>query len=110
METPVRLMGCVVVAIMTVLGMRVLARHSIQRLICHSLPPLRASTARPCGHSFSAGRPPDWLKMKNLNAPARRLKEAVLFLHFELIDEYSEMPGHGGRKGVVLVLQALPNC
>ncbi len=36
METPVRLMGCVVVAIMTVLGMRVLARHSIQRLICPS--------------------------------------------------------------------------
>ena len=51
METPVRLMGCVVVAIMTVLGMRVLARHSIQRLICPSLPPLRASPRVPstCG-------------------------------------------------------------
>jgi hypothetical protein len=29
---------------------------------------------------------------------------------FELLDEFSEMPGHGSRKGVVLVLQALPNC
>ena len=28
---------------------------------------------------------------------------------FELLDECSEMPGHGSRKGVVLVLQALPN-
>jgi hypothetical protein len=45
-----------------------------------------------------------------MTAWLRRLKEAVLFLHFELVDEYSEMPGHGGRKGVVLVLQALPNC
>jgi hypothetical protein len=26
-----------------------------------------------------------------------------------LVDEYSEMPGHGSRKGVVLLLQALPN-
>ena len=39
----------------------------------------------------------------------RRLKEAVLFLHFELVDEYSEMPGHRSRKGVVLVLKAFPN-
>jgi hypothetical protein len=45
-----------------------------------------------------------------MTARPRRLKEAVLFLHFELVDEYSEMPGHGSRKGVVLVLQALPNC
>ena len=45
-----------------------------------------------------------------MTAWPRRLKEAVLFLHFELVDEYSEMPGHGSRKGVVLVLQALPNC
>jgi hypothetical protein len=41
--------------------------------------------------------------------PERRLNEAVLFLHFELVDEYSEMPGHGSRKGVVLVLKAFPN-
>src|SRR6266511_6277642 len=31
-------------------------------------------------------------------------------LRFELVDEYSEMLGHGSRKGVVLVLQVLPNC
>jgi hypothetical protein len=47
---------------------------------------------------------------KAMTAWPRRLKEAVLFLHFELVDEYSEMPGHGSRKGVVLVLQVLPNC
>jgi hypothetical protein len=37
METPVRLMGCVVVAIMTVLGMRVFQHHA-------NLPPDRALT------------------------------------------------------------------
>jgi hypothetical protein len=47
---------------------------------------------------------------KAMTAWPRRLKEAVLFLHFELVDEYSEMPGHGGRKGVVLLFEALPNC
>ena len=47
---------------------------------------------------------------KAMTAWPRRLKEAVLFLRFELVDEYSEMPGHGSRKGVVLLLQALPNC
>jgi hypothetical protein len=44
-----------------------------------------------------------------MTAWPRRLKEAVLFLHFELVDEYSETPGHGSRKGVVLVLKAFPN-
>jgi hypothetical protein len=29
---------------------------------------------------------------------------------FELLDERSDMQGDGGRKGVVLLLQALPNC
>jgi hypothetical protein len=32
-----------------------------------------------------------------------------LFLHFELLDEYSEMRGHRSPKGVVLFFQALPN-
>ena len=65
---------------------------------------LPQSSSAPC---FTAGA---FNLRKAMTAWPRRLKEAVLFLHFELIDEYSEMPGHGGRKGVVLVLQALPNC
>ena len=32
------------------------------------------------------------------------------FLCFELLDECSEMLGHGSREGVVLILEALPNC
>jgi hypothetical protein len=47
---------------------------------------------------------------KAMTAWPRRLKEAVLFLHFELVDECSEMPRHRTRKGVVLVLEALPDC
>jgi hypothetical protein len=39
------------------------------------------------------------------------LNRAVfLFLHFELFDERSHMRGDGGRKSVVLGLEALPNC
>ena len=33
-----------------------------------------------------------------------------LFLCFELLDECSEVPGDGSRKGVVLILEGLPNC
>jgi len=29
---------------------------------------------------------------------------------FELLDERSDMQGDGGRKGVILLLQALPDC
>jgi len=35
---------------------------------------------------------------------------SILFLRFELLDECSEMRGDGSCEGVVLVLQALPNC
>jgi hypothetical protein len=39
------------------------------------------------------------------------LNRAVfLFLRFELFDERSDTRGNGGRKGVVLGLEALPNC
>src|SRR5258707_4002327 len=39
------------------------------------------------------------------------LNRAVfLFLRFELFDERSDMRGDGGRKSVVLGLEALPNC
>jgi hypothetical protein len=38
------------------------------------------------------------------------LNRVFLSLRFELLDECSEMPGHRTRKGVVLVLQALPDC
>jgi hypothetical protein len=33
-----------------------------------------------------------------------------LFLRFELLEECSEMQGDGGRQGVILVFEALPNC
>jgi hypothetical protein len=33
----------------------------------------------------------------------------ILFLRFELPDEGSEMRRDGGREGIVLVLEALPN-
>jgi hypothetical protein len=32
------------------------------------------------------------------------------FLRFELLHEYSEMRGDGSGEGVVLILEALPNC
>jgi hypothetical protein len=32
------------------------------------------------------------------------------FLRFELLDECSQMRGDGSREGVVLILEALPNC
>src|SRR5215472_12373189 len=35
---------------------------------------------------------------------------AYRFLSFELLDECGEMRGDRGRKGVVLILEALPNC
>jgi hypothetical protein len=35
---------------------------------------------------------------------------SILFPRFELLDECSEMRGDGGRQGVVLVFEALPNC
>jgi hypothetical protein len=38
------------------------------------------------------------------------LNRFFLSLRSELLDECSEMPGHRTRKGVVLVLQALPDC
>src|SRR5438128_1886568 len=39
------------------------------------------------------------------------LNRAVfLFLRFELFDERGDMRGDGGRKSVVLGLEALPNC
>jgi hypothetical protein len=45
------------------------------------------------------------------SAARRRGNRAVcLFLRFELLDECSEMPRHRTREGVVLVLQALPDC
>ena len=41
----------------------------------------------------------------------RGLNRAVfLFLRFELFDERSDRRGDGGRKSVVLGLEALPNC
>ena len=41
-----------------------------------------------------------------MSEPSRAV---CLFLHFELLDECSEMPRHRSRKGVVLVLEALPD-
>jgi hypothetical protein len=43
---------------------------------------------------------------------ARRACRAGLspFLRFELLHEYSEMRGDGSGEGVVLILEALPNC
>ena len=35
---------------------------------------------------------------------------SILFLRFELFDECSEMRGGRSCEGVVLVLEALPNC
>jgi hypothetical protein len=35
---------------------------------------------------------------------------SILFLRFELPDEHREMRGHGRGEGVVLILEALPNC
>jgi hypothetical protein len=35
---------------------------------------------------------------------------AYRFLSFELLDEFGEMRGDRGREGVVLTLEALPNC
>jgi hypothetical protein len=40
----------------------------------------------------------------------REMEAFEISARFELLDEFSEMPGHGSCKGVVLVLQALPNC
>src|SRR5262249_39373868 len=37
-------------------------------------------------------------------------RTAYRFLGFELLDEFGEMRGSGGREGVVLNLEALPNC
>src|SRR5262245_33299377 len=37
-------------------------------------------------------------------------RAAYRFLSFELRDEGGEMRGNGGREGVVLILEALPNC
>jgi hypothetical protein len=43
--------------------------------------------------------------------PTRRCAEwPIPVLRFELLDECSEMRGDGGRQGVVLVFEALPNC
>jgi hypothetical protein len=33
-----------------------------------------------------------------------------LFLRFELLDERGKMRGDGSHQGVILVLEALPNC
>jgi hypothetical protein len=40
---------------------------------------------------------------------ARLCRRSALSLPFELVDEGLEMRGHGRRKGVVLVLEALPD-
>jgi hypothetical protein len=42
-----------------------------------------------------------WLRVK--------INRVFLFLRFELLDERSDMRGDGGRKSVVLELEAAPN-
>jgi hypothetical protein len=95
METPVRLMGCVVVAIMTVLGMRVLL---VTRSNGSSAPVfLRFVLHRGC------------IQVLHLE-PIRGERPAESYDRMAAAGEGGRLPGHGGRKGVVLVLQALPNC
>jgi len=40
----------------------------------------------------------------------REMEAFEISTRFELLDECSEMRGDGSREGVVLVLEALPNC
>src|SRR5262245_35553508 len=58
------------------------------------MPPLYIHDAPPCSSI-------------HMSEPNRAV---CLFLHFELLDECSEMRRHRRHEGVVLVLEALPNC
>jgi hypothetical protein len=50
--------------------------------------------------------PPVFAYVSPILTSALRTGRLSSFLHFELVDECSEMPGHGSSKGVVLVFQA----
>src|SRR5262245_6235776 len=58
------------------------------------MPPLYIHDAPPCSSI-------------HMSEPNRAV---CLFLHFELLDECSAMRRHRRHEGVVLVLEALPNC
>ena len=58
----------------------------------------------PMSPSYIHDAPPCDSHLSDLN------RVAFLSLRFELLDECSEMPGQRSRKGVVLVLEALPDC
>jgi hypothetical protein len=62
--------------------------------VIEPMPPLDIHDAPPCSSI-------------HLSEPSRAV---CLFLHFELLDECSEMLRHRSRKGVVLVLEAPPDC
>jgi hypothetical protein len=64
------------------------------RIVIEPMPPLYIHDAPPCSS----------IHMSDLN------RESSYLCRFELLDESSEMPRHRTRKGIVLVLQALPDC